>query len=414
MPEKERFLVQTRGYDIQLKIEDLDYTNDIDRIRIVSSINAPYQIIFIDLVLDQNDILAKKLYGQEPLKLRIRYLSRENNYGSLDDISFELMQLNDNSAARIKNTLSTETSKELSRVRLITVPRKPLKTISTFVNDVFSGKTIKQIIQELVSKNTNAKLVYDSEDTNDQPIEQLMIPPSTLYRTIKTLDDRYGIFNGASNLGFCQYDNSLQIFNLTKRMTKNQTFTIYHLSTDTKDIKDIVDKCNDGKNFYTLAPMVSMYNGNAVMSKVAKTITYNLKPIDGLYKTFTKDFKSICNSFGVNPKSGLEIFSDPMLDNREVYKITILGEQGTDTFINATNGRQVIGMANLKLELQKNLQVLNLLNIGEPVKVITKTAEYVEISGKYILKSSDILFTRETRDWMSFATINLCRTNKTI
>lgn len=414
MPEKKRFLVPTRGYDIQLKIEDLDYTNDIDRLRIVSSINAPYQIFFIDLILDQNDILAKKLYGQEPLKLRIQYLSRENSYSTLDDISFELMQLNDNSSARIKNTLSTESSKEPSRVRLIAIPRKPLKTISTFVNDTFSGKTIKQIIQELVSKNTDAKLIYDSEDQNSDPIEQIIIPPSTLYKTIIYLDNHYGLFNGASNLGFCQYDNKLYIMNLTKRMTKNQTFTIYQLSTDEKDIKDIVDKCNDGKNYYTLSPMISTYNGNATLSQLAKTITYNIKPIDQLYRTITKDFNDICNKYGLNPKSGLEVFSDSNLDSREVYKITDLGRQDTDTFINAKTGRAVISMANLKIELQKNLQILNLLNVGEPVKVITKTAEYVELSGKYILKSSDLLFTRETKDWMSFATINLCRTNKTI
>ena len=53
------------------------------------------------------------------------------------------------------------------------------------------------------------------------------------------------------------------------------------------------------------------------------------------------------------------------------------------------------------------------MNVGEPVKVVTKTLEYVDLSGKYILKSSEINLNRG-KDWQSTARVNLMRTNKTI
>ncbi len=50
MAEKKRVLTPTRGYDIQLKIKDLDYTNDLRSVRIVSAINTAYQIVILNIV----------------------------------------------------------------------------------------------------------------------------------------------------------------------------------------------------------------------------------------------------------------------------------------------------------------------------------------------------------------------------
>lgn len=412
MPEKNKVLVPTRSYDLKLMIEDLDYTNDLDRVRIISTVNAPYQVIILELLLDQNDIMAKKLFGREPLKLTIRYQGRVSQRGSVEQTEFELIQLNDKSGARVKSTLSTEKSKEPSRVTLYTVPREPLKTMTTSVNDVFLGKTPSEIIEELVGQ-TDADLDIDGDGLNEDAVDQIIIPPCTLYKAIRYLDDNFGIFDGASNLGFCKYDNTVSIMNLTKRMTKNQTFTVYHMSNDTKDTGDIVSKCDSGDSFYTFSPLSTTYTGNQILANIAKNMTYNVKPSNELYREITKNFDDVCEQYGITSKSGLEFYSDSILDDREIYKITAMGNDKSETFINSRLGRLVVSLATVKLQLQRNLQIMNLMNVGEPVKLITKTMEYVELSGKYILKSSDLLFTRETKDWMSFATIVLCRTNKT-
>ena len=63
------------------------------------------------------------------------------------------------------------------------------------------------------------------------------------------------------------------------------------------------------------------------------------------------------------------------------------------------------------LQLARNLPLLSLINVGEPVRLDTRSSEYISISGKYILYSSDIQFYR-ARSWDVIAKINLIRTNK--
>lgn len=59
----------------------------------------------------------------------------------------------------------------------------------------------------------------------------------------------------------------------------------------------------------------------------------------------------------------------------------------------------------------KNISVLNLMHVGEAVKFASKTADYVQLTGKYILKNSSLSFLR-LRDWEANAELQLIRTNR--
>ena len=57
---------------------------------------------------------------------------------------------------------------------------------------------------------------------------------------------------------------------------------------------------------------------------------------------------------------------------------------------------------------------MKLMKVGETVKLNCGSIEYIPLSNKYILKSSDINFTRTEPDWVSSCIINLMRTNQYI
>jgi len=78
-------------YYISLRIKDKDYSADLNRVRLVSSINSPYQILNLELFMDSNDIILTKLYGQDPIKLSIK-LTREQSFVS-EQLDFELMMI---------------------------------------------------------------------------------------------------------------------------------------------------------------------------------------------------------------------------------------------------------------------------------------------------------------------------------
>jgi hypothetical protein len=237
----------------------------------------------------------------------------------------------------------------------------------------------------------------------------------TLYKSIEYLDNTFGLFNGASNLGFCSYDNKLKILNLSERMNKDQTFTIYVLATDKKD-GDIFEKAVDGKNFYTYDTVDSSYNANTKVAFMAKDIKYIVNPKDTLYHIVEHKLDELCKTAGAIYQSKRDNQLDLNLDenvSRSQVNSEHIGYEKSKSWAISKDARQLISLANIGINIERNLRILNLMNVGEPVKVITKTLEYVDLSGKYILKSSDINFERQ-RDWQTTVRLNLMRTNKTI
>lgn len=417
MPEDigKRPSVNSRSYDIQLVIKNKDYTNDLKSVQIVSSYYGAYPVISISLFIDANDIILERIFGKEPMYLTIRLLGWGEERISKEEISFELMYISGAENLPQKKSLSTNEIGERFLCTFITIPRKPFITMTTNINDVVYNKTPKQIIQDIVSNNTDAELIYDSEGENRETIDQLILPPTTIYKTIKYLDNTFGLFNGSSNFGgYCQYDNKILIMNLSKRMNKSQVFTVYHLSTNSPDNKKIINNSIDGKTFYSYNPLKSSFKANSKLMLNGKTINHIIKPMDKLFHIVEQDMTDVCKNYGAIEKNP-NIDSDPLLSNRILYNLSSTGN-GTisDSFATSLMAKDTMDYATIELMLEKNLPVLTLINVGEVVKLITKTIEYIDLSGKYLLKGSILNFTRSSPTWESAAKIILGRTNKTI
>lgn len=406
----------SRGYDIQLIIKDKDYSAELVKVKIISSILTAYQTVILNLLIDENDVILDKLFGKDPIKLRINLLS-DVIQGSLEQIDMDLMYLSSKSNFAPKTQMSEGGASQSERglLTLVTVARQAYKTMTTMVTDLFFEKTVKDIIQDLVTKNTNAELEYDDINANEEQIDQVLIRPMTLYKSIEYLDNTFGLFNGSSNLGFCTYDNKLQIFNLSERMNKDQTFTIYVLSTDKKET-DAFEKAVDGKNFYTYDTVDNNYNANAKIAFMAKDIKYVVNPKDSLYHIVEHSLDELFKTAGAVYQSRRDNELTLNLDDnvaRTQVNSEHIGYEKSTAWAVSKDARQLISLANVGINIERNLRILNLMNVGEPVKVITRTLEYVDLSGKYILKSSDINFERQ-KDWQTTVRLNLMRTNKTI
>ena len=63
--------------------------------------------------------------------------------------------------------------------------------------------------------------------------------------------------------------------------------------------------------------------------------------------------------------------------------------------------------------LEKNLRIINLVEVGKPVNLDVKVEENTDMSGRYILRSTDLIFTREG-EWQATSSIRLMRTNQTL
>lgn len=424
MPETSRVFTPSRTYDVQIKIKDQDYTNDVVFVEISSSLSTAYQVIKIVFNVDPTDILTQDIFGGNPIKLSITLL-RQSKYPG-PRIDFELMYVTSAFQFAEKSELSTGKYKDRSRLVVTTITRQPYKTMTSMVNDVYINQTLRQIITSL-SSTVGATIDYDSTGENTTPIEQVCIPPTTLYKIIKEhnrnatdtfdgyLDQRFGLFDGVPGV-FCQYDNKIYIKNLSGKLKKDQVFTVYQLATsvDRKKLDEIFTESLSGKTFYTYDAITTEYSGNAVFSNLATNINHIVRPKDTLYNIITQELQTIAKekSLFYSPQVKSSLFIDPVAGRTKYYNEDT-GNNDEQIIFNSRLSKSISHLSSLSLNLEKNLPLLNLIDVGECVKFKPMTVEYNDLEGKYILWSSDIRFDKHG-DWATTATVNLIRTNKKV
>lgn len=431
----ERYYVPTRGYDIQMTIKDLDFTNDLRSVRIISSLNTAYQVVLLELLVDPSDLILQDIFGEDPIKLNVRYLGQPET-PPMEQVDLELMYAKaDSKIVQKQEDPGAVLQKDRTPFIIPTVCRKPFKTMSTIVNEVYTGMTMRQILEDLARK-VKVNLEYDSDGENKEVIDQVCIPPTTFYKIIKEesnvgpdefdgyLDKRFGLFEGVPGI-FCQHDNKVYIKNLTKKLNKNQTFTVYQLSTGGGDRETtnkstsgrnekIIDKSNDGKNFYTYTEIDNDFSANAKFAIMAPTLRYVIKPSNRLYYVIEQDLKDVCTNYGlIYQNKTIQVDPGISKETRVRYYNDDTGYNLSSTQFDSRVARIMSNLATVSIDLERNLPILNLMNVGEPVKFNTSIADYVDLSGKYILWSSELFFNK-SGEWQSVARINLIRTNKKI
>lgn len=399
-------------YDFILRIGEKDYSTDLVRVEIRSTINTPYQHIFLDIFIDSREILINDLFGQQPIKLVIKLIGKEKG-GYAPDLNFDLMFI-DVEGDYAPSEQSFETDQEERTVtRFKTVCLSSYQTMSTMVNEIYFNKKPYDIISNLISKYTFADLKYDTEGRSSLAIDQFLIPPTTIYNVIKYLDRTYGIFEGPVAI-HTSYDNKLMIQNLNKKPNKAQLFTLYLLATNKSAPNEALTPKQAAKTFYTKDAVINSYKGNAVFTIQAPSIKYLVKPRNELIRTIDINLEEFSKKYGIIEKNNPKIFYNKE-GIRTDYRIGIekdqTGYDKDETFIRSNLSQNISDMSMTIATIDGgNLPVLNLMSVGEHVKINSQVNEHMKLSGSYILKGSDIQFIKATA-WESFARLYMTRTN---
>jgi hypothetical protein len=413
-----RFWVPTRTYDFQVKIGKKDYTADLYVVQLISSIETPYQTFVLDFALDAHDIILEKIYGQTPIKLIIRFLGPVNNLNvapELERIEFDLMTISSEFMVPQYETVIGDDSvgvfKERRVFRLTTIPRNAYKLMNTIVNGVYYGSRVSAIITSIFDENfPEATLRYDTIGKNTEVLRQALVPPTTFYEALRYLDRTFGLYDGVSSIQ-CDYNNVVYIKNLTSRIKLAHTLTLWHLATNV-DSSDILETA-DNTIYYTYQDITTTYSGNSIFSVLAPINIFSVAPSDSLYSYIPVSLEDFASTYGLISK-GKNFFYDKDAINprlRVAYHKDHTGYDSSETFINANLGKKISEMATLTADITKFMYIEPLLNVGHSVQVHSKVTNMRELTGKYILKASEIMWKR-TQDWNSGARVYLIRTNR--
>ena len=101
------------------------------------------------------------------------------------NINFNLMYLDLESEYRPREQVASNDQKERNIVRFKTVCTDSFKTMSSMVNKIYFDKTPYEIITNLINNaSDSATLEYDTQGRSELKIDQLLIPPTTIYNVI--------------------------------------------------------------------------------------------------------------------------------------------------------------------------------------------------------------------------------------
>ena len=412
MTEKSRYWVPGRTFELVLKIGNKDFTNDIVELTILTSITLPYQSFLFKMYIDPNDIILDKIYGQIPINLQVILLATEAY--PQEKTSFELMYLQSDLpfTQEIVNPETDIKQKNRQIISFTAVPRQAYKTMNTYVNSIYSNMTVKDVITDLVQE-TGATIKYDTSNQNIEKIDQILISPSTLYNNIKYINRTFGLFDGMPAI-YCSHDNVVHIKNLTNKMKQAQAFTVYNLATDA-DVSKIIEKCSDGKHFYTRRNINTSYEGNSAFAFLAPKMIFVVKPRDRLEQRIEIELEDFIKRYGLISNSDKIFFDKNAITTEKRVSIhkDHTGYDLSESFIRSNETKKISKISDMMIVVESSIKILNLLRVGESVEITSLTQTTNEISGRYILNTSEIRFNK-IRDWETSATLSLMRSNKTI
>jgi hypothetical protein len=412
MPDdKSRYLSPSRTYEFELKIGSKDLTPDLMGVTILTSVDLPYQTFILELFVDPTDFILDEIYGQTPLKLTSRLFATSASI-PLEQIDFELMYLASDLPVGFSQKKNQAKSKDRYPVQITCVSRKAYLTMNSLVNAVYQGQQVSNIIQDL-SRKVGAKLEMDNQGANLTKIDQVLIPPSSLYRNLGYLNRMFGFYNGMGIM-YCSHDNILKIRNLTSRIKNTSEFIIYQLPADADNTKTI-QSCNDGKRFYTMQEIETQYEGNSAFAYFAPNMKHIVKPSDRLYHSININLETLAKDAGLISKGNKIFFDSQALPDKKRVSIhkDHTGYELTDHFIKAKYARHMSAITEVVITLEASLKILNLMSVGSSIKLDTKSEKTLEVGGNYILRASHLYFVRST-DWGSAAELFLMRTNRSM
>lgn len=409
--DKKKYWIPSRTYEFNLKIGDLDMTNDLIKLTIITSIDMPYQTFVLDVFVDAHEFVLNEIYGQKPIMLT-SILKATSEY-PLEEIEYELMYLDSNMPLISQAQITSDLQIDRAQISITAVGRNPYISMNKTVNRLYQGVKIEDVLEDIVPDSGAIDFIYDKKGRNEEVIDQILLPPTTLYKQIKYLDRTFGVFNGAMAL-FCLHDDIVYLKNLNEKMKASHAFTIHQLATDA-DNTDVFGKCEDGKNFYTIRDIDTTYKGNSAFGVLAPRIIHVVKPRDKFAVNIINDLEDFSKKHGLISKSTKIFYDKEALSYRN--RIAVHGEQTgydeNESFITARYAKKVSALTEMTVTVEQSMKLLNLMNVGEAVFLNSNTADTRDLTGAYILRASELTFMRQ-RDWESLAKLNLIRTNRSI
>lgn len=404
--------VPVKDYDIELKVDTVNLSDDLIEVSIATSVLAPYQTITLKLGLDPTDTIQEKIYGGGHINLTIKQLGQKGSPNEF--IQFHLMPLNSDIHMMPKKSQSKGYSPKMRQpVTIICIPIDAYRITRRTVNQIFINQRMSSIITVLVQMNGGKCDI--NKKTASNVIAQALIPPMSLYQAIKHLDSTFGIYDfGSGCSGYCDYKGTVHCFDFTSANKQTSSFIIEQVSPfkDTELHNKLKTGFSKDKTFYCWNTISSQYDASSKCGVAGYNIKMIAHPTNRLYAKVEDTFDNVCKYDGINDKGSGVFVHSAIKEVSDNYIISKLGYDVAGSGLPAATRTAISGLTEYNVILERNVVMDPLMQVGTSIELKSQTLDYVALHGRMILKSSIIMFNKDIT-WKCGASLNLVRTNRT-
>lgn len=426
MPETIRNIRPYYSISCTIKHEDgdLDLSQNLMSVTIVSSINAPYQTVITSFLVDSKILVRKDLFGKSDILLDIALMTE--GVSPSENIKLELITIRQDVPLSMKEQSELGIQVE-DMLTLVNIIKQPYIQMSTPVNKLFDEshrKTPIEMVEDIISDFLPANINTDIRSTNinTEKLFQFIVPPMSFMNSIRYIDGSdmdlvnkfgpgVGIFNGPmffTNRFEIDGGNTFCIWDLGSMMGGEIEYMIYQLALGDDD-STIMEKAGvEDDVFYTRNTVSHIYRGNQDIIANNYTNKYISKPSNDLYELVEVSMEE---AFENSVKDGGTLDINEILKSNYSYRFLEVGLETTNIPYMARLSRKISSLSEIEIYVDRNLSINKLSRVGVPIDFIPRTADYVDLGGRYIVNSSRINFSRETDSWVARTRIRAARAN---
>jgi len=432
------------GFTLELIIGEYDYEPDLQNMRIISTFNGPYPMFIFNLNIKPIEMIRHKLLGDIIINLTI-HLKDPDGHDIVDSFNVDLLYLSGEYSVPVSNQI-LEKDESLQDQRAFTiraVPEHAYRVMTYNINKIYRNQSVYFIMNDLtmdiidnIESDTLFQLNMDQNGINNIPIEQVILPPTVFKNHCGYLLNEFGLYDGFgviySSIGhtgdFTNKSINYKVMNITDRwLHAKPVFKIIQLANDEKDTDKITNNFTEGnfKDYYIYSEVTTKYVANGVYSAVGNDNYYINKPVDKFCRIDNIITSEYVNRYVEYPKLTDNIserkryISNHICHNRDIenYPLSRVYGDYDDTLIqdeywlSAKLNKAVFNMTRINVTVDRNFPLHLFTNIGEPIEFESRTSDYDNLNGRYILFSTDIKLRREQGGWKSSADITFTRPN---
>jgi hypothetical protein len=332
----------------------------------------------------------------------------------------------------MKDTNPQLPDKTRSSIRIKAVPVAGYNKMSTLVKGVYLESKLGDVLRDLEEQvGTGVVNLGNFKYQNRETIDQIIVPPSTLYQALKYLDRTFGFNHGLSNISSSSFESILSKKKRTstfaiedefkpivyiKNISETAKFpaiSITQLSSSSSHQDDLLNTF-DGKTYYTYNNVETEYTGNTAYATYGSKMRHVVKPKDELFYTIEIDTPQFINDYGITTKKDSAPYDNSGQINRTGFFKDHTGYERTETHIQAGWSKMFTQLSVMKVYLEKWLLLSTILDSGYGAIFKSNIIDNRDLTGNYVVKVSQAHFIRAKRDWECGVTLHLIRSNRII